>query len=236
MSQNSSNASSPEGRAAAILVAGGAGRRMGAGEPKQFRLLGGIPVLQRTLSAFAGHPAIVEIVVVLPAADAAAPPAWLCAPGVRVVAGGERREDSVWNGLQALASGAPVVLVHDGVRPLVSQGLIARVAAAVGDDGIVPVLPVADTIKSVDAAGAVLDTPDRAALRRAQTPQGFPLGALLDAYRLAQAGGATFTDDAALFAAFGGRVRTVAGEMTNLKITNPTDVLVAEALSRPPAA
>lgn len=235
MSQSSSNTSSPDACAAAILVAGGAGRRMGAGEPKQFRLLGGTPVLQRALDAFLGHPAVGEIIVVLPAGDAGAPPSWLSEAGVLIVAGGERREDSVWHGLRALRSELPVVLIHDGVRPLVSRDLIARVAAAVNDAGIVPVLPVADTIKRVDPDGVVVATPDRAALRRAQTPQGFPLAALRTAYQQARSQGSTFTDDAALFAAFGGRVRTVAGEMTNLKITNPADVIVAEALSHHPA-
>lgn len=218
--------------AAAVIVAGGAGARMGGGTRKQYLLLEGEPVLLHAVRPFLAHPEISAVVVVVPPADAADPPAWLRELGVTVVAGGAERGDSVWNGLQALAATARRVLVHDGARPLVSPDVITRVLDACHDAGAVAAMPVTDTIQQVDDRGGIVATPDRATLWRAQTPQGFPGAALVEAYRRAREEGALFTDDAAVFARYAGPVRVVPGADENLKVTRPADLAIAAVLLR----
>jgi 2-C-methyl-D-erythritol 4-phosphate cytidylyltransferase len=224
--------SSTEMRVAAVVVAGGEGRRMGGGVRKQYMDVGGVPVLLRAVRSFLAHPAVAEVVVVLPPDDLAAPPPWLEGAGVRLAAGGAERGDSVRNGLLALESDAALVLVHDGARPFVTADVIDRVIAGCADGwGAAAALPVADTLQEVDARGRIVATPDRGRFRRAQTPQGFPRAALLEAYRRAAADGWSGTDDAAVFARAGGRVRVVDGAERNLKVTTPEDLRVAEALA-----
>jgi 2-C-methyl-D-erythritol 4-phosphate cytidylyltransferase len=224
--------SSAEGPAAAVVVAGGSGTRLGGAVRKQYLDLGGQPVLLRAVRAFVEHPGIATVVVVLPPDDAADPPGWLGALGVHIVPGGAERGDSVWNGLAALPEGIARVLVHDGARPLVTRDVIDRVLDACGDAGAIAAVPVVDTIKSVDGDRWITGTPDRAALWQAQTPQGFPRAALVDAYRRARADGALATDDAAIFERAGGRVRVVPGAPENLKVTRPGDLEIAEVLLR----
>jgi 2-C-methyl-D-erythritol 4-phosphate cytidylyltransferase len=224
--------SSAEGPAAAVVVAAGAGTRLGGGVRKQFLHLAGEPVLLHAVRAFTGHPSIATVVVVLPAEDAADPPAWLTDLGVTIVAGGAERGDSVWNGLAALPAEIDRVLVHDGARPLVTRGVIDRVLAACGDAGAIAAVPVTDTIKSVDGEGRITGTPERATLWQAQTPQGFPRAALVAAYRRARAEGALATDDAAVYERWAGAVRVVPGAAENLKVTRPGDLEVAEVLLR----
>jgi len=224
--------SSPEPRAAAIVVAGGAGTRLGGEVRKQYLHLAGVPVLLRALGAFVYHPAIAQVVAVLPADDAADPPAWLTELGVTITPGGAERGDSVWNGLACVREDLDCVLIHDGARPLVTRGVIDRVLAASVEGGAIAAVPVTDTIKSVDAEGRVTGTPDRAALWQAQTPQGFPRQRLMDAYRRAREEGVVATDDAAVFERYGGVVRVVPGAADNLKVTRPGDLEVAEALLR----
>jgi 2-C-methyl-D-erythritol 4-phosphate cytidylyltransferase len=153
------------------------------------------------------------VVVVVPEADAARE---------RGVAGGATRSESVRAGLAAVPPDADIVCVHDAARPLASADLYRRVVAAVvqGADGAVPGLPVIDTIKVVDATGAVTATPERSSLRAVQTPQAFRASVL----RAAHASGAEGTDDAAVVEAAGGRVVVVDGEPTNRKITDPSDL------------
>jgi 2-C-methyl-D-erythritol 4-phosphate cytidylyltransferase len=170
------------------------------------------------------------VVVVLPPDDVADPPRWLAELDVAIVAGGAERGDSVLNGLLALSGDTDRVLVHDGARPFVSAGIIVRVLDAEG--GAIAAVPVTDTIQQVDADGFITATPDRAALWQAQTPQGFPAAALLDAYRRARADGVAATDDAAVYARYAGPVRVVMGSPRNLKVTRPEDLPVAEALTR----
>jgi 2-C-methyl-D-erythritol 4-phosphate cytidylyltransferase len=224
--------SSAKTRVAAVVVAGGDGRRMGGGVRKQYLEIRGVPLLLRAVRPFLAHSAVAEVVVVLPPDDLAAPPPWLEGAGVRLAAGGVQRGDSVRNGLLALESGADVVLVHDGARPFATADVIDRVIAGCLDGwGAVAAVPMADTLQEVDARGRIVATPDRGRFRRAQTPQGFPRAALLEAYRRAAADGWRGTDDAAVFARAGGRVRVVAGAERNLKVTTPEDLRVAEALA-----
>ncbi len=226
----------PSGRAAAVVVAGGAGRRMGGSVRKQYLVLDGEPVLLRAVRPFLDHPEIATVVVVLPGADAADPPAWLASLPVGIVAGGAERGDSVRAGLAAVPADAERVLVHDGARPLLTRGVVDRVLAACGEDGAIAAVRVTDTIKEVGEDGVVAATPDRARLWQAQTPQGFPFRPLLEAYARAAAEGVAATDDAAVFERGGGRVRVVDGDPTNLKVTRPGDLPVVEALLRASAA
>lgn len=219
-----------------IVVAGGRGVRAGrAGEgPKQYRLIGGVPMLARALRPFADHPRVAAVVVVLPAADAAAPPAWLTdAAGPRhiLAAGGESRQESVANGLAALPPEATLVLVHDAARPFVDRGLVDRVIGVAELGAVaVPALPLAETVKETDSAGLVVRTVARERLVAVQTPQAFPRSTLETAHQRAR-GEPAATDDAALCERLGTAVRVVAGSVRNLKITTPEDFALAEALA-----
>ncbi len=155
-------------------------------------------------------------------------------PRARVVVGGAERTDSVRAGLDALGAGTGrgLVLVHDAARPLTPGAVIARVVEALraGASSVVPVLPVADTVKRVGVDGAVTATVDRADLRAVQTPQGFTAAALRAAYDAAP--GALATDDAGLVERAGGTVVTVAGDPLAMKITTAFDLRVAEVLAQ----
>jgi len=221
-------------RVAVVIAAGGTGRRMG-GVRKQYLELLGEPVLARALRPFLSHPAVGWVVVALPPADAADPPAWLLELDgrVHVVAGGAERTDSVRAALAAVPAEAEIVLVHDAARPLVTRELVARaIDAAATGVAAVPVVPVADTIKEVDGAGRVVATLGRARLRQVQTPQAFPRALLVEAHRRALAEGFGATDDAALVERIGGTVVVVEGSLDNIKITGAHDLIVAEALLR----
>jgi len=214
--------------AAAIVVAGGSGRRIGGPVRKQYLLVAGRPVLLRAILPFLHHPRISQVIVVLPPEDAENPPAWLADLDVRIAAGGAERGDSVWNGLREVGGDAEIVLVHDGARPFVDRGTIDRVLDSIP---AIAAVPVTDTIKEVDGEGTITATPDRARLWQAQTPQGFPRAALMRAYERARAEGVAATDDAALYERYAGPVRVVAGSPRNLKVTRPEDLAVAEALA-----
>lgn len=218
-------------RAAAVVVAGGAGTRLGGPVRKQYLEVGGEPVLLRAIRSFLHHPRITSVVVVLPAGDLAAPPRWLAGLPIQIVAGGAERGDSVLNGLLALPEDVSHVLIHDGARPFVSIDVIDRVLDACADGGASAAVPVTDTIQQVDRDGVITATPDRAALWQAQTPQGFPRAALLDAYHRARADGVAATDDAGLYARYVGPVRVVMGAYDNLKVTRPEDLRIAEAIA-----
>jgi 2-C-methyl-D-erythritol 4-phosphate cytidylyltransferase len=221
-----------------IIVAAGRGTRLGAEVPKQFLPLGGIPMLLWSVRAFASHPAVVHMVVVLPPDQAQQPPAWLAAflgGAFTIAPGGAQRADSVAAGLAALPPSARHVLVHDAARPLVSRGVIDRViAASRGGVAAVPAVPVPDTIKEVDAANPhrVGRTVPRDRLVRAQTPQGFPRDMLEAAHTEARRAGVAGTDDAALVERLGGTVEVVPGDPTNLKVTTPDDLALAEWLAQ----
>jgi 2-C-methyl-D-erythritol 4-phosphate cytidylyltransferase len=204
---------------AGLVPAAGRGERLGGGVPKALREVGGRPLLTWAVDALLP---ICDVVVV------AAPPELLAAvraavPSALVVAGGAERSDSVRACLAALPPEVRYVLVHDAARPLAPTALAAAVLAALraGADAVVPVLPVSDTIKSVDSDGWVTATPDRAALRIVQTPQGFTRDVLVRAH----ASGADATDDAGLVERIGTRVRTIPGDLAAAKVTVPADLV-----------
>jgi 2-C-methyl-D-erythritol 4-phosphate cytidylyltransferase / 2-C-methyl-D-erythritol 2,4-cyclodiphosphate synthase len=217
-------------RCVALVVASGRGVRFGGGRPKQYRHLAGRPVLRHCLERLASHPSIDAVrAVICPedAADYARAAAGL--PLLDPVAGGETRQESVRLGLESLEHDPPEkVLIHDGVRPLVSAALIDRVLAALdGAPAVLPALPVTDTLKRAEG-GLVMGTVERAGLYRAQTPQGFAFAPILEAHRAQR--GAALTDDAALAAAAGLPVRLVEGDEANLKITEVADLERASLL------
>jgi 2-C-methyl-D-erythritol 4-phosphate cytidylyltransferase len=200
------------------------------GRKKPFLELRGEPVLAHALRPFLSHPAVVAVRVALSPDDAADPPHWLLALDrrVTVVPGGATRAHSVKAALDALGD-VDVVLVHDAARPLVTEAIITRCIDAVSNgDGAVAGWPASDTLKQVDGDRRVVATPDRSKLWHAQTPQAFPAALLRRAY--AAWDGADATDDATLVERVGGRVVMVEGSPTNLKVTRPEDVAVAEAL------
>ena len=213
----------------AVIVAAGSSRRMG-GMDKLRADLAGRSVLQRSVEALHAARAVRDVVVVTGAdrvAELAALP-WLRATGARVVPGGERRQDSVASGVRA--TGADVVLVHDGARPFVTPALVDRVADAAATYGAaIPVVPVADSLKRLDG-GTVTGAVDRAPLGRAQTPQGARRELLLDAFRVHGDGPETFGDEAELLARAGHPVRAVEGDERNFKITVAADLELARAL------
>jgi 2-C-methyl-D-erythritol 4-phosphate cytidylyltransferase / 2-C-methyl-D-erythritol 2,4-cyclodiphosphate synthase len=220
------------GMVAAIVVAAGRGLRAGGGKPKQYRVLASQPVIRPSLAALANHPEIAVVQPVIHSDDVsrfedAAAGLKLLPP----VFGGATRQASVRAGLEALAARKPeLVLVHDAARPFASPELIARAIAAAKNGAAVPVLPVVDTVKTVDPTGAITGTIDRSALRVVQTPQAFGFDLLLEAHRRAAAAGREdFTDDAALAEWAGHRVTTFEGEASNVKLTTPEDFSRAEA-------
>lgn len=216
-------------RAAAVILAAGAGRRLGAEVPKAFLPLGDRPILAVAAAAAAASPAISALVVTAPPGyeqDARA-----CLEGLDVasvvVTGGRTRQASVRAALAALAEDVMVVAVHDAARPFASPDLFTTVVAAIvdGADGVVPVLPVTDTVKRVDG-GRIVETVDRDALSLAQTPQAFRVSALRAAHAAAAASGAEVTDDAMLLEG-GGTVVAVPGEPVNFKVTTMLDLVRA---------
>lgn len=214
--------------AAAVIVAAGKGRRFGADGPrKQFVALDGRPVLAWSCRALGTALGAGRIVAVVPHDVAGDPPGWLRDLAGHVVAGGETRRESVALGLAALPEDTDVVLVHDGVRPFATPGLIRRVADAARGGAHVPVLPVVDTVKRVDGEGRVVETLDRSTLRRVQTPQGFPVPVLRRVHAEPPMPGAVVTDDAALCEAAGVDVRALPGEAYNLKVTTEEDLAYA---------
>ena len=220
-----------------VLVAAGQGTRIGGDTPKQYRLLGGVPVLLRALRPFTTHPEVAQVAVVLPPADAAAPPDFVRGlPGeaLTLVAGGAERRDSVQAGLAALRAECTIVLIHDAARPLVDREVVdAVIRHARAGYGAIAAVPLSDTLKEAapDDATRVARTIPRDRLWRAQTPQGFPRALLARAYAAPAAGaGAGATDDAMLVEACGGTVRLVPDHPRNLKITTPDDFALAELL------
>jgi 2-C-methyl-D-erythritol 4-phosphate cytidylyltransferase len=208
----------------AIVVAGGSGTRFG--RPKQYALLHGRRVLDWALEGASA--ACQGVVLVVPPPDVSRVASSIADS---VVGGGATRSDSVRAGLAAVPDRVEVIVIHDAARPLASPALWAAVLAAVeaGADAAIPAVPVTDTIKRV-AGDAVVETVDRSQLVAVQTPQAFRAAAL----RLAHVGAGDATDDAALVEAAVGRVVTVPGDPRNLKITEQTDIGVAEILVADP--
>ena len=206
---------------AAIIAAGGSGERFGASIPKALIQLGDRTLLEHSISALSS--VADEIVVSAPAGYEDQIRA-LVGTEITVVTGGATRSESVRLGLAAI-NGADFVLVHDAARALASRELASRVVAALkaGDVAVIPALPEVDTVKVIDAQGYVSSTPDRASLRRVQTPQGFTYSVLKKAHEAA----GDATDDAALVADAGHKVRVIEGEERAMKITTPQDLATA---------
>ncbi|TFD30703.1 2-C-methyl-D-erythritol 4-phosphate cytidylyltransferase [Cryobacterium cryoconiti] len=232
---------SPVPQVAVIVVAAGSGSRLGHPQPKAFVLLAGRTLLERSLLAVFGMRDAAQVIVVAPNSHLAEAHRIAARAGggtsVDVVAGGATRQDSVIRGLAALQPGVRVVLVHDAARALTPAALCDAVVDSVRSTGhgIVPGLPLVDTIKNVTRAGAILGTVDRAELSAVQTPQGFPREMLEFAIVGATA---SATDDAGVVAAAGFPVSVIAGDPLAFKITTPWDLRRAESLlrAREPAA
>ena len=223
---------------AAIIVAAGRGERAGQSTegPKQFRRIGGRPVITRTLDVLAAHPRIGSVVVVIHRDDHVLLHEALGAMAGRVttVEGGTTRQQSVSLGLEALVEAPPQkVLIHDAVRPFIDAATIDRVIAAIDEEsGAIPAIAVADTLKKADdadTAPVVTATVDRHGLFAAQTPQGFGFSAILKAHRAAaESGRGDFTDDASIAEWAGLSVRLVAGLAENVKLTTARDIALAD--------
>jgi len=218
-------------RVAAILVAAGTGTRFGAETPKQFLMLAGKPVIRHAAEALAAHASLLQPV-------GEAQPIGVALDGVAgvlpAVPGGATRQDSVRAGLEALEPFQPeIVLVHDAARPVIPEGTIAALLAALQESpGAIPAAPVADTLKRV-VGGVIAETVPRAGLFRAQTPQAFRFASLLAAHRSGLVGA---TDDASLLEAAGESVAVVPGSDDNIKLTYPDDLARLERIVAVPLA
>lgn len=212
----------------ALVPAAGSGLRLGPGAPKALRLLAGEPVLVHAVRGLRRAVDVGPVVVAAPRAEVELVGRLLRGLDVLVVAGGAARQDSVRAALAALPADVDLVLVHDAARCLTPVAVVERVVAALRDGAraVVPVLPVADTVKRVEGQ-RVVATVDRSALRAVQTPQGFRREVLERAHAST---GPALTDDAGLVEAQGEDVTTVAGADEAFKVTRPLDLLLAEAL------
>jgi 2-C-methyl-D-erythritol 4-phosphate cytidylyltransferase len=219
-----------------VIVAGGSGTRAdtGDGELKQFKWVAGKPMLLHSVQTFMARPDVVSVVCVLPRRYAGDPPPWLFQCDLDRLAmsvGGKTRMESVANGLDDLPDEAEIVLVHDAARPLVGDETIDRVIASVREGSCaVAALPVVDTLKEVNDDGTIVRTVERERLWRAQTPQGFPRGVIVDVHRRARADRVTTTDDAGLCERYGVPVRVVRGSERALKVTDSGDFARIDAL------
>lgn len=221
----------------ALIPAAGMGKRMGASINKQYLQLNDVPIVARTISVFEQSPLIDAVYLVIPAEEIP-----YCQKNIvemfgfskiaAIVPGGKERQNSVLNGLKAMrehVSDDDVILIHDGVRPLITEHLLAEsIKTARLHDGALTAVPVKDTIKTV-RDGVVCGTPPRESLWQAQTPQSFRFGKILDAHLSAEAAGFIGTDDASLVERVGGEVYIISGDYRNIKITTPEDLVLAEA-------
>ncbi|MCI1881376.1 MAG: 2-C-methyl-D-erythritol 4-phosphate cytidylyltransferase [Sporolactobacillus sp.] len=218
-----------------VVVAAGKGSRMGAECNKVLLPLKGVPVIIRTLRVFEQDPDCIGVVLVVKEAESRRFSRLVDGCRLRKVqltAGGRERQDSVYNGLMRIdGSGADIVLIHDGARPFIDQGVIRRTAKAAEQFGAaLAAVPVKDTVKRCDSEGYVTQTLERSSLWAAQTPQAFRLSEIVEAYRSAAAAHVTATDDASLMERIGRPVRTVMGSYRNIKLTTPEDMLLAETI------
>ena len=223
---------------AAIVPAAGQGLRMGSGTRKQFLLLDAEPIIVRTLRILAACRQIDEIYLVAPATEIETCREYIRRYELRkismVLAGGRQRQDSVANGLARLPERVQWVLVHDGVRPLVSRQTINRVIRAARQTGAaVAGLPLKETVKRLGPRGLVSQTLERSKLWSIQTPQVFRHEDLKRAFRQARRDGFYATDEAALLERLSQPVKVVRGNPENIKITTPEDLLIARALLAP---
>ena len=216
----------------AVVPAGGTGTRMGGTVPKQFLELNGKPILYYTLKTLQDCGIISELILVVPEKEYDnACTDWLGKPEIvtKVVVGGEKRQDSVYNGFCELSPQTEIVLVHDGVRPFLSHQMIQESVDAAREYGAaITAIPVNDTIKKVDDSGLVSQTVDREGLWRVQTPQVFRYELLQEAFKKANSEKFYGTDEGTLIEHLGKPVKVVEGSEQNIKITRPEDLRLSE--------
>jgi 2-C-methyl-D-erythritol 4-phosphate cytidylyltransferase len=224
-------------KAFAIVPAAGMGKRMGANINKQYLMLGGKPIVAHTLQRFQDSPLISGIILVTPLDEipfcrAEVVEKYKLDKVIEITPGGAERQNSVQNGLDALgriAAENDVVLIHDGVRPFITEEIIRRsIIAAAEYDGALVAVKAKDTIKVV-TGDLVKSTPDRDTLWQAQTPQAFRFGLISAAYKKAASDAFLGTDDCSLVERNNGAIRIVSGDYRNIKITTPEDLILAEA-------
>ena len=224
------------GRVVAVVPAGGTGKRMGAGTPKQFLMLGGVPMMLHSLRALERAPSVSEVVLVVPKQDRERAltdvvERYGLKKVMKVVPGGATRQESVHHGLNEVDADVEIVVVHDAVRPFVTEDLIERsIEAARKHGGAIAAVPMKDTPKHVGLDGLIQRTLDRHELWLAQTPQTFRRALVVEAYRKAEIEHIRGTDDAALTERLGHTVAIVQGSWENIKITTPEDLILAEAI------
>lgn len=220
----------------ALIPAAGTGRRMGTDKSKQYLEVGGRPILAHTLEVFDRCDAVSEVYLIVHEDDCA----FACeiidgmrfSKSIKVIPGGKERQDSVRNGLSSIYK-CDMVMIHDGVRPFVTEEIIDRAIEETVKYGATTVaVPAKDTIKSVDGDGFVIETLERKKLWQIQTPQTFRYEIIKEAFDRAYADGFYGTDDAALVERLGYKVKIVEGSYQNIKITTPEDMVIAEAISR----
>jgi 2-C-methyl-D-erythritol 4-phosphate cytidylyltransferase len=222
----------------ALIPAAGQGKRMGAARSKPYLLLDGKPILSYTLRTLEECPLIDEIALIVERGEIehareAVVEAFRLNKVSTILAGGLQRQDSVWEGLKTVKDDCELVLVHDGVRPFISQEMLARSIHGAVDCGVSIVgVPAKDTVKLVSPHKEVLETPDRTGVVLVQTPQTFRRDILLKAYRQAMRDGFYATDDAALVERLGLPVTVVEGSYENIKITTPEDLAIGELILR----
>lgn len=209
---------------------------MGSDTPKQFRTLGGLPVLVHSLRVLEAADSVDDVILAVPEADRE-----FCLREIvtrhgltkvrKVVAGGDRRQDSVRHGLSAVDGKPDIVLVHDAVRPFLTREMVEGVIEQAAKHGAAVVaIPMRDTVKQVGADRLIECTVDRRSLWLAQTPQAFRFALLREAHRKAELEGIHATDDAQLVERLGHPVAVVDGSMENIKITRPEDLVIGEAI------
>ena len=222
----------------AIIPAGGKGKRMGAEVPKQYVLLGRVPILIHTLRKFQRSASIDEIFVIVPGEDVKkvfglVQSRYRISKVRQVLAGGGERQDSVRNGIFALKEDHDIVVIHDGVRPFVSDALIEAAVSGARMHGAVSAgIPVKDTVKRVDGCGYVEETLVRDGLWFTQTPQAFRIRIIEEAYRRAYQDNFYGNDDTVLVERMGIRVQMIPGAAMNIKITTQEDLVLAGSLLR----
>lgn len=229
-------------RTVALVPAAGRGLRMGGHIPKQFLALGGRPILAQSLTVLQASPVIHEIILAVPQSERQYCLDHIVATGefpkvTKVVPGGEQRQDSVRHALAEVDPETEIVLVHDAVRPFLTESMIRQVVAAAVEHGAAIIaLPMRDTVKYVGSGGVIERTVDRGPLWLAQTPQAFRREWLEEAHRKGLLSGVQATDDAHLVEMLGKRVVVVEGSGENIKVTRPEDLVIGEAILRARAA
>jgi len=222
----------------ALVPAAGQGKRMGGAHSKPYLLLEGKPILAHTLLELERCPLVDEVVLMvergeIERARASVVEEFRLQKVGAILAGGVQRQDSVWEGLKTIQDDCDLVMVHDGVRPFISQEMLARsIQGAVDSGASIAGMPAKDTVKLVSAQNMVLKTPDRKSVFLVQTPQTFKRDILLRAYRQAMEDGFYATDEASLVERLGLQVRVVEGSYENIKITTPEDLVVGEMILR----